>query len=68
MVVSGRIGAKRKMEVLCCFAQSVKHNARLHARILLAMIQFEQLVTVLGEIENYCEIAALSAKTCASTA
>ena len=57
------IRTKRQVVPLGRGAQFVENNARLYAGILLAMVQLENLVAVLGKIKDDGEVAALTAKT-----
>src|SRR5690349_10187094 len=61
------VRSKCKVMFLPRIPQCIKHNARLHSRIFLLIVQLDDLIHVLREVKNYGNIAALPRETRAST-
>ena len=64
----GRIRAKGEIEFVGAIAQLIQHAAGLHPCIFLLRIDFDDLVQVLGEINDHGDVAGLSAKAGAAAA
>ena len=67
-VVGGRIGRKRQLVEFRLPAERVEHHPGLYAGEALLWIELEDPIHVLGEVEHYGDIAALSGQAGACSA
>src|SRR5262249_61396787 len=68
VLVSRRVGAKGEIELVGAFAQMIEHHARLNPRVLLFRIELDNLVEVLGEINNDGDVTRLAGQPGATPA
>src|SRR6185312_11215443 len=68
MGVCRRIWSEGEVIFFRRVAQSVENDSRLDSRVFLFMIQFENLVVILGKIQDHGKIAALSTEAGPSSA
>ena len=61
------IRTKGQLVLLCRGPQFVEDKPRLNASVLFAMIEFQNLIAVLGKIENDGKVAALTAQACTAS-
>src|SRR5947209_6072892 len=66
--MSCRIRSEGELVLLRCTAQGIKDNARLHACKPFLRVDLNDLVHVLGHVDDYCNVATLSceAGSCAT--
>ena len=53
------IRTEREVVRLSRVTQRIQYDAGLHARKFATMIELKDLVTILGKVQDHCEVAAL---------
>src|SRR5262249_51949250 len=66
--VRGRIWPKGKTELVGAISQIIEHDTGLHPGIFFLRIDLQNLIQVLGKINDHRNVAGLSTEACAATA